>query len=171
MRVPVMVRMVMSVLFAAVMLPVGGIAFRDADHHALAGTRQQDSVSVDLIGFSLFRADVQPAVAGKREVLPHTVIPTQVAIPNEAGPVQLQPLHIELRGSIFKELRGSDIRNIIQKPVHRIRLAADIDRERAQALRLRRNDQAVAFRAPRLSAQPVLCGIEVTRQHDGVFPL
>ena len=37
---------------------VGGIAFGDADHHALAGARQQDSVSVDLIGFSLFRADV-----------------------------------------------------------------------------------------------------------------
>ena len=122
---------------------VGGIAFGDADHHALAGARQQDSVSVDLIGSSLFRADVLPAVAGEREVLPRTVIPTQIAIPNHAGPVQLQALHIELRGSIFKELRGSDIRNIIQEPVHRVRLAADIDRERAQALRLRRNDQAV----------------------------
>ena len=75
---------------------VSGVALGDADHHALARASQQDAVGVDLVCLALFLADVQPAVAGKREVLPSSVVPAQVAVPDEAGPIELQPLHIEL---------------------------------------------------------------------------
>ena len=84
---------------------VVGVAFRDADDHALARTSEKHSICIQLIRTAFCNVDVLPAIAPKVEVLPAVVggVVTEVPVPNKASPIEFKPLDIEFCGNIFQE--------------------------------------------------------------------
>ena len=81
------------------------ITFGDANDHALAGAGEEDTVGVKLVGAAFGNVDVLPTVGAEIEVLPAMAmeIIAEVAIPNEAGPIQFQTLDIELGSNVLEE--------------------------------------------------------------------
>lgn len=66
------------------------IALGDYHHHALASAGEQNAVRVLLIDLAVVLVDPLPLVAFEGPVLPAGRGITQVGVPGDAGPVQLQ---------------------------------------------------------------------------------
>lgn len=144
---------------------VVGVAFRDADDHALAGTGEEDAVGVELVGAAFGLVDVLPTVAAEVEVLPAVVfgVVAEVAVPDEAGPVEFEALDVEFGGDVFEEERGADVRDGVQEPRDDVGLGANVDGQGLEAEGLRGDEHAVAFRATGVGAEPLFGLVEVAR--------
>jgi hypothetical protein len=61
----------------------------------------------------------------------------QVSIPGYARPIELEALNLEFSGSILQVVARSCIVSIVQEPLNRIDIYADINRVWLEALGLR----------------------------------
>ena len=106
-----------------------GVALGDADDHALAGAGEEDAVGVELVGATFGDVDVLPAVGAEVEVLPAVAvgIVAEVAVPDEAGPIEFQALDVEFRGDVFQEEGRTNVRDRVQEPGNNIGLRTNIN--------------------------------------------
>ena len=114
--------------------------------------------------------DVLPAVAAEVEVLPFVAagVVAEVAVPDQAGPVEFEALDVEFGGDVLQEQGGTDVRDRVQEPWHDVGLRANVDRERFEAEGLGRDQHAVALRAAGVLAEPFFGFGQVSRQDDGI---
>src|SRR5208282_2835834 len=71
-------------------------AFWHDDYHPLSCSREQNTVGIFQIGLAFGLPNLIPAVANKREVLPTGLAEAEVAVPDDARPIELKPLHVKL---------------------------------------------------------------------------
>lgn len=114
--------------------------------------------------------DVLPAVAAEVEVLPFVAagVVAEIAVPDQAGPVEFEALDVEFGGHVLQEQGGADVRDRVQEPGHDVGLRADIDGERLEAEGLGRDQHTVALGATGVLAEPFLGFGQVSRQDDGI---
>ena len=69
----------------------------------MAGAGKEDAVGIELVGATFGDVDVLPTVGAEVKMLLAVVvgIVAEVAVPDEAGPIELQALDVEFRGDIF----------------------------------------------------------------------
>src|SRR5438105_13859611 len=101
-------------------------------------------------------------------MFPGLLLIAEIRVPNYAGPVQLESLHMELSRDIFEVVGGANIFLPIEEPIHRIDRSLDVDRVRLEPLRLGRDHDSVAFRAERAGAQPRSRLVQIARQIDRI---
>jgi len=111
-------------------------SFRNYDHHALPGTSKQDAVGVEQVALPNVLAYALPTLALEPEVIPLIAVEPQVAVPDDAGPVELQALDLKFRGDILQVVRGSHVILVFEEPAHRVHLDTNIDGVGLEALRL-----------------------------------
>src|SRR6185437_17041269 len=102
-------------------------SFWNDDHHALARAREQNAIRVEQVTLPQVLADAFPTLALEPEVVPLAVIEPKVAIPDDAGPVELQALDLEFRGDILQVIRGSHIVLVFEEPADRVNFHANVD--------------------------------------------
>ncbi len=95
-------------------------------------------------------------------------VKAEVAVPDEAGPVQLEALDVEFGGDVLQEERGTDVRDGVQEPRDDVGLGADVDGERLEAEGLRGDEHAVAFGAAGVLAEPLFRLVQIARQDNGI---
>ena len=83
------------------------VAFGDADDHALTGSGEENTVGIELVGTTFRLVDVLPAVAAEVEMLPAVTLGViaEIAVPDQARPVQFEALDVEFRGDVLQEER------------------------------------------------------------------
>ena len=80
---------------------VGRVASGNENHHALTGTGEEDAVRITKILLAVKFMYCCPLAASEGTVLPAAFGETEVSIPSDTDPVELEPLNLELRGGIF----------------------------------------------------------------------
>src|SRR5690606_4472623 len=133
---------------------IARMALRHNDDHSLPRTGQQHAIGVLQVRLPGWAGDVLPEFALESDVAPVLAGVAQVAVPDDPGPVDLQPLHVELRCSIFEIVRGSHVVLAVQKPVNRVDLRADVDCMWAESLGLRGDDETEPLSTACTFAEP-----------------
>src|SRR6476620_2446370 len=126
------------------------------ENHPLSGTGQQHAVCVCQIELSLSLLDPIPPSPLELMVRPPTIGETEVAVPHDACPVELEALHLKLGCNVLQVVGRACVVFAIEKPFDRISFDADVNRVWLKPFCFGRHDNSVAFRSPRLIAQPLL---------------
>ena len=92
----------------------------------------------------------------------------EIAVPDQAGPVEFEALDVEFRGHVFEEKGGTNVRDGVEEPGNDVSLRTDINGKRLETEGLRRDQHAVAFGAARVLAQPGFGFGEVARKDNGI---
>ena len=123
-----------------------------------------------MVGAAFGDVDVLPAVAAEVEVQPAVLalIIAEIAVPDQAGPVEFEALDIEFRGHVFEEKGGTNVRDGVEEPGNDIGLRTDINGQRLKAEGLRGNQHAVAFGSACVLAQPGFGLVEVARENNRI---
>src|SRR5438874_1993195 len=101
-------------------------------------------------------------------MLPPTVVKSEVAIPNDAGPVEFKTLHVKLGRDVFKIERRSHIIFAVEEPMDGIHGRLHVDSVRLESLSMRRNDHSVSFRTSGLCFEPSFRPLDAARNHDRI---
>src|SRR3989338_1190035 len=95
---------------------------------------------------------------------------SQICIPRHADPVELETLHLKFGCGILQVIARSRVMPVVQEPLDRIDVDADIDRVWLEALGLRRCDQPVALGTTSVAADPCLRACQVARDDNRIPP-
>jgi hypothetical protein len=116
------------------------IALGDKQDHALSGSRKQHPVGISEVALISDLSNLLPTITTETTKLPSVPGVSQVPIPGEQDPVQLQPLNNVLGSGVFKVVGRACILGPFQEPMDWVYLNADIDRMGSEALGPRRSD-------------------------------
>ena len=78
-------------------------------------------------------------------IVPARLAKTQVSIPSDTRPVQLQALYLKLRGRVLEVVARTGVARIVEKPFHRVHIDANVNRVWLEALCPRGRDEAVTL--------------------------
>src|SRR5690606_33343861 len=95
----------------------------------------------------------------------------QVTVPDDASPIQLEPLDLEFSRHVLEVVGRAHILLPVQEPANRVSLDPYVDCVRLQPLRLRRDNDSISLGASRLIAQPLFGARQVTSEPDWIAGL
>jgi hypothetical protein len=86
-----------------------------------------------------------PRISSERLITPRVCVAPEVGVPRHADPIELETLNLEFGCRVLEVIARSRIVAVVQEPLDRIDVHADIDRMRLESLGLRRGDEAVSL--------------------------
>jgi hypothetical protein len=120
------------------------VARRDEDDHSLSSSGQQDTIRVQQVALPVFLVNGRPRISPERLIPPRVCVAPEVGVPCHADPIELEPLNLEFSCRVLEVIARSRIVPVVEEPLDRIDVHADIDRMRLESLGLRRGDKAVS---------------------------
>ncbi len=78
------------------------ITWWDYDHHTLPGTGQKNSIGVLEVELPFTLSDPIPSISAKRPMFPPLCRISEISVPGDACPIQLETLYVKFRGNVFK---------------------------------------------------------------------
>lgn len=134
-----------------------GVAFGDANHYTLAGAGEEDTVGVEHV-FAIVGV-VFGGPGGAAVEFPEGPVAVgglHVGVPEHAGVVELEALHLDFGGGVFEVVRRAYVALVFKEPVHGILVALrqDVDGQGLEARRHFGDEDACLLRAAGLLAEP-----------------